>query len=260
MRDHISYSQLEMAAKCMEQWNLRYNEGKIVPPRAVMVRGTCGHRTLEKNFKQKIESKEDLPVEAVKDFFSDEWEKEKFSIAWKPKDLAGESPTKMAGKIKDGGIKMVSAFHTQQSPAIQPVRVEETIDVAFSGDFPKLTMILDRVDINEEIGEVKFVSKSPAADDIENDLQLTIYDLGYRYKYGHRPTKLKKHWAVDTKEVTTLTQEAPSRHSDTIRRLMWRIQSIMDAMQKGVIIPAPSGSWWCSENWCGYWDICKYRP
>lgn len=35
------------------------------------------------------------------------------------------------------------------------------------------------------------------------------------------------------------------------------INQVHKAIQSGVAMPAPEGSWYCSQKWCGYWDQCK---
>lgn len=260
MLDHISHSQIQMFLKCGEQYRQRYIDGKIVPPSAALVRGKCGHHANEINFSQKIETRTDLPIDDVKDAFSDAWEREKYAIAWTEKDLNGDSPSVASGKVKDQGIALVEIFQKEQAPLIQPVAVEQTFDVHFDGPFPKLTGIMDRIDEDEAIAEVKFVSKAPPADDIITDIQLTIYELGYRAQHGRPPKKLRKQWAVSTKVPKTVCQEVDHRDDDTITRLMWRLQVALEALEKGVFIPAPHGAWWCSSIWCGYWTSCKYHP
>lgn len=260
MLDHISHTQINMLLKCGIQYEKRYIDGMIAPPSASLVRGKCGHKTLEKNFRQKIETKQDLPVEEIADTFSDEWERNKYEIVWKKKEIGDLSPAKAGGMFKDTGIALVKKFHADLSPTIQPVAVEDQFEVVFNGPYPKLIGFIDREDEGNEIGEVKFVGKSPSSDDAQSDIQLTIYDLGYRTKHGRPPAKMKKQYAVSTKEPKTVVQEVEHRDDATINRLMWRIQSVMEALQKGVLTPAPAGSWWCSENWCGYWENCKFRP
>jgi hypothetical protein len=260
MLDHISHTQIQMLLKCGIQYQLRYLEKTIIPPNASLVRGRCGHKTLEKNFSQKIETKHDLPAEQVKDIFSDEWEKSKFEIAWSVQDLNGDSPSKATAKFKDSGIRLIGTFHVEQSPLIQPVLVEDKFEVPFEGDYPSLVGVIDRIDEGEEIGEVKFVGKSPQRDDAKTDIQLTIYDAAFRVKYGHPPKKLKKQFAIATKEPKTIVLEEPGRDEATINRLLNRLLVSMQCLKSGIFVPAPQGAWWCSPNWCGYWDQCNYHP
>jgi len=261
-RKHISHSSLNMFLKCGVQYDFRYNRGVIIAPNAVVVRGSCGHKTLEKNFIQKIETHLDLPEDQVKDIFSDEWEESKYSIAWSKKDLDGNSVKKASGIIKDQGIEMVKVFHKEQSPRSQPFAVEQPFEIRFEKGYPDLVGIIDRIDIEDEgyaIGDVKFVSKSPQEDDLKTDIQMTIYSAGYLTKYGSLP-KLKKQFAIATKVPKTKILEEPPRDQNTINRLLWRLEAAFDALENGIFTPAPAGAWWCSEGWCGYWEMCKYRP
>ena len=225
-----------------------------------MVMGKSAHKTEEKNFLQKIETKEDIPLEEIKTTFSDIWDTEKYSIAWTPEELNNSSPKKAEGIFKDKGISLVSVFHIEQAPQIFPVQVEDKFTVEFIGDFPNLTGRIDRIDVNDEIAELKFVSKSPQTDDIKNDIQLTIYDLGFRSKYNRKPSRLKKQWAISTKEPKTITQVCEPRSEDKINRLLFRLERAITGIKKGVFQPAPINAWWCNQKWYGYYLTCDLRP
>lgn len=261
--DHISYSQIQMLLRCGVQYEFRYINGMKIPPPGRVVRGTVGHKALAHNFSQKILSKQDVPVQEIKDVFSDIWEQEKYNISFTDEELQGDSPTKAAGKLKDSGIAMIEAFHEKESPLVQPAAVEDYFEVEFEGDYPKLIGYIDRIDEDEcgepsIISEVKFLSKTPPKDDVKKDLQLTVYDMGFRSKYGRPPKKLKKQFAVDLVKPKADHLEEISREQDTLRRLMFRIQAVFDALQKGIFLPADHGSWACS--YCGYAQLCNYRP
>lgn len=260
MPDHISHTQVQMLLKCGIQYEKRYIDGEIIPPSASLTRGKCGHTTLEYNFRQKVKSERDVTDEAIRDVFSDQWEENRRAIAWSEKDLAGDSVSKAEGRWKDSGIGMVSAFHSERSPQIQPAHVEFPVDVEFGAGVPKLKAVIDRVDRDKSIKEVKFVSKSPSAGDVDTDIQLTIYDMAYRALFGEAPSGLGKQWAVGTKVPETVEQVCRPRSQDTLDRLMNRLWVAMEAIKRGAFLPAAHGSWWCSPVWCGYWQGCKYHP
>jgi hypothetical protein len=249
-----------MLLRCGEQYRRRYVEREIIPPSGSLVRGKCDHRAIEVNFRQKIDTSTDLPVEAVKDFFSDEWEKEKYTIGWTDEELDGESIKKAEARYKDTGIALVEVYHTEVAPSAIPVAVEDKFTVHFEGGYPDLVGIIDRVDEGDQIIDCKFVGKSPAANDIENDIQLTAYDLGYRQTRKKKPNVLRKEFAVATKTPKTVVQEAEARPDDTITRFLFRLEKAMEIISKGIFAPAGNGVWWCSPRFCGYWHSCKYRP
>ena len=258
--DHISYTQLNMLTRCGEQYRRRYIEGEVIAPSAALVRGRSCHKANEKNFKQKIDTEIDLPEEEVVSVFADEWDSGRYNIAWTEEELGMDSPSKAEGKWKDSGVRLISAYHLEQSPLVHPAVVEDAFRVEFHGSFPALSGIMDRITKEGIIEDDKFVSKSPNISDIETDLQMTVYDLGYRTKYGKPPRGLGKRFAVDTKVAKTMCQETVPRDKAVIDRLLYRTERALDAVAKEVFLPPPSGSWWCSKRFCGYWSTCKVKP
>ena len=267
--DHISYSQLNMVLKCGEQYRRRYVKGDIIPPSGTLVRGKCGHRALELNLKQKIETDTDLPTEAVLDEFTDNWEKEKYSIAYGEEELEGRSPKVIEGQLKDSGVGMVRVFHEGDparkveaiSPRIHPLEVEQEFLVEFEETPVKLKGVIDTVDRDHVISDRKFTGKTPSDADALHDDQLSIYDLGHRVKYGTPATRLEKHCAIDLKSgPKTKIVVSPPREEDQLHRILSRLQAGMNAIKSGTFVPAPSGVWWCSPKWCGYWPTCKLHP
>lgn len=258
--DHISHSQLNMLLRCGEQYRRRYLLGEIMPPSGAMVLGSCGHKAEEKNFKQKIESKSDIPLEEVKEEFSSVWEEKKYEIEWKKEDLDGKSVKQVEASEKDRGISLVDVFHREQAPAIQPAFVEEKFEVKFEGGYPKLIGFLDNITDEELILDYKFSKKSPIKDDILNDSQITAYDFGYRAKFGKKPKGMKKIWSVSTKTPKTVMQTTVPREDAQIQRFMLRLEKAMEAIEKEIFLPAAPGSWACSPKWCGYYSSCKLKP
>ena len=265
-QEHLSFSRVGMYLKCGEQFNRRYVKGEIAPPSGSLARGSCGHKALEVNFRQKVSTREDLPGEAIKDAYADSWEAKKYEIAWSDTELKESSPGKLVGRYKDTGIGLVSLFHKELSPSILPVSVEEKITVEFNEDIPPLLTILDRIDEADVvgqaggIGEVKFTAKSPPANDAATDLQLTVYDFAYRVKYGRPPQVMRKQWAVDLKTQKIVEQVVEARADEQITRMLHRLWAAYQGMNKGIFQPAAAGSWWCAPNWCGYWRTCKFHP
>lgn len=258
--DHISHSQLNTLLRCGEQYRRRYLVGDIIPPSGAMVLGSCGHKAEEKNFKQKIESKSDIPLEAVKEEFATVWEDRKLEIEWKKEDLDGKSVKQVEASEKDRGISLVDVFHREQAPGIQPAFVEEKFEVNFEGGYPKLIGFLDNITDEELILDYKFSKKSPIKDDILNDSQITAYDFGYRAKFGKKPKGMKKIWSVSTKVPKTVMQATVPREDTQIERFMLRLEKAMYAIEKEVFLPAAPGSYFCNAKWCGYHSSCSVRP
>lgn len=259
-QDHISFTQLNTYLRCGEQYRRRYIQGDKIPPSGSMVRGRVAHKSEEVNFKQKIETNIDLPIEEVKDYFSDQWEQSKYEIVWAEDELNGESPTKIEGKFKDVGISLVEVYHRELAPSAIPVAVEDPFIIEFQGGYPNLTGIIDRIDEGDQIVDLKFVGKSPSVDDLAKDIQITAYNYGYFYTRKKPPSLLRKEYAIATKIPKTAIQETEPRDADTLNRFLMRLETAMIGIEKGTFLPASHGWWGCGKKWCGFWDSCKVKP
>lgn len=249
-----------MILRCGEQYRRRYVLGEIVPPAGTLIRGRCCHKAEETNFNNKISTKEFLPVEAVKDKFSDEWKQNEGQIGWTEEELGGDSPKTASGKMKDSGVRLIEVFHKEQLVNCDPMLTEKEFTIEFEGGYKPMIGYIDRVDHNDVIADMKFVKKSPVSDDIVEDVQMTSYDLGYRTLFNKPPAKLIKQWSVDTKEPKTVIQECPPRDDKCIQRFLRRLELAMGCLEKGTFLPAPNGAWWCDRRYCGYYDTCLVRP
>jgi len=245
---HVSPSSLEMYDRCGIQWSFRYVLGKKVPPSGALVRGRAFHQAEEKNFKQKIETQKDLPLEEVEAAFSDAYDLE-IQDATLSKD-------ENAGTLKDEGIGGLQVYHQNIASTVQPKLVEASF-TATVADYP-FAVRLDLVDDQNALRDTKTSSKSPVATQADLSPQLTAYDLTYRQVFGQAPTSLKLDYAVLTKTPKTVTLIAKPRTEEVLKVYEEETALKIDAIRKGVFIPAPADSWACSEKYCGYYSICTF--
>lgn len=142
-----------MAARCPEQWRQRYVLGRKTPPAAAMIAGRADHTAIEHSMVQKIETHEDLPVGEVQEMFATIFDQEleesggfrEVEVRNGSEILKGKAE-KLAqlGKIKDSGVKYVAGYHTQVSPHVQPIAVEEEFDLRVA-DLP--VRVTGRIDL-----------------------------------------------------------------------------------------------------------------
>jgi len=261
-QNHISFTQLNMYLRCGEQYYRRYVKGEKLPPSGNMVRGRSCHRAEEINYKHKIETSSDITISEVQDLFSDEWERGKFEIVWRPDELDGASPKLVEAKFKDSGIGLITAYHKEIAPFAHPTNVEQefTVQFQFEGAFTALPLygIIDRID-NDVVIDAKFQSRSPSDNDAQKDIQLVAYQLGYENLKGQKPRKLRKEYSIATKVAKTKIQEIDAHGPERIYRLLFVIERVMEAISKGIFLPATLGHWCCDPRFCGYFDTCKLR-
>lgn len=253
--DHISPSQIAMYLRCPKQWSFRYIDGIIAPPSVSLLVGSAYHDALAVNFMQKIDSFEDLPVGDVLDAFSTSWERQVTRRATRDEednqveeferiDWQEENPH----AAKDTGITLVGTYCKEVAPRIQPVAVEKPCTIEVLG--MKMVGRMDLETDTRRIVDHKTSSKSKTQDEIDRELQPSAYGL-----MTMRPVDFDFHIAVKTQ--TPKIQIVSTRR--TTADVIWFLrlaQQVWAAMTTGICPPNPTG-WWCSEKYCGYWNMCR---
>jgi len=140
--EHWSPSSLSMLRRCPRQWQERYVKGRKERPAEAPVVGTTVHAGLERNFRQKIESHEDIPVAELVEWYDDqgfaetveaEQERRGFEVYW---DTVGKDGKPDLDSIRARGRKMLGAYSNKVSPRIQPSAVESFVSVDFGISVP----------------------------------------------------------------------------------------------------------------------------
>jgi hypothetical protein len=257
-KPHLSYTQLNMLLRCGEQYRRRYIEGERVPPGSAGALGKSFHLAQESNYRQKITSKQDLPMGAVTAAFSDAFDVESKDVLWTPEE-AETGIAKVKGDLKDEGVKLVEVYHTEVAPAVQPESCEEVIPVALDGFPYDLKCVVDLVDDQQIVHDSKTRGKTPTAEEANKSMQLTAYALAYRVsrKEQERGLKLDRVVRNKTPKIVTLPTQ---RTNEQIGRFLETMARAAEAIQGGVFLPAPEGAWYCSPKFCGYYGTCKVRP
>jgi len=242
MINHISHSQIDMWLRCPKQWEYRYIHGIKTPPSGALVVGSCYHKALELNFRQKVHSFKDLPVEECMDNFVDAWDlvtENEEDIQWQ-----GSSP----GHLKDQGVALIDKYIDTTAPTVQPVEVEQRFECRI-GD-TGFVYIMDLLDDNNAVIDHKTSSKMYVQSDVDKSLQASAaaYVLD-------RPIIFYNHVAVKSARP----QIQIVRTIRIRRDIQWwedLALGVLSEMKSGIAPPRPGG-WWCSPKWCGYWPMCR---
>lgn len=257
-KPHLSVSQIEMYTRCPEQYRRRYIEKHIIPPGIAFVRGISFHKGAEYNFKQKINTKQDLPVEQVKEVIASEVDyivKNKGVLLTQEEEKIGKK--KVLGKIKDEAVSLGELFIKDSAPYIQPVVVEDKEIIEIPEASYNLMGVLDVVDEKDVIIDFKTSSKSKSQEEADKSLQLTMYALTFRKKFKRATNGLRLEVFVAKKEpeIQRLTTH---RTVEDVEAFVNRVNSIIKGIKAGVFPPATPGAWWCDPRFCGYYYTCKY--
>lgn len=254
MIEHVSYSSMSMAIKCGEQFRRRYLENEIIPPGVALIRGSSVHRTNELNMKQKIESREDLPLGDLKDCTRDAYvERAKDGIY-----LTKEEQGRKAALLNDGlnqALRATEIYRNDFAPSVQPTAVERRFKIDVGLELP----ILGYIDL-EEVGvvrDLKITGKSWNQQAVDNNLQPVFYSLAYEKETGERPDFFM-HYIVVLKTKTKHDPFYTRAKTGQYEALFHMIEQFIHMLKAGVFLPSDPSNWWCDPKWCGYHSTCKY--
>lgn len=242
--NHLSITQIKMYLRCPLQYKFRYVDGLKIPPVSAITLGRSIHSALEINYSQKIKTKQDLPIHQVTDLFSDLWESD-------VKETIFEEDEK-PGQVKDEGVGLITTYHNQISPTIQPKVVEKDFELSFQNVDYTLKGKLDLVDNQDIIIDHKTTKRSMPEENINTDLQLTCYSLAYRHALGLKEKALRFDVMVRTKKPK-VQQLTTQRTQADLDRFLKILAYVSKAIKTGIFYP--NENYFCGI--CGYKELCK---
>jgi CRISPR/Cas system-associated exonuclease Cas4 (RecB family) len=245
------YNQSELKAylKCGKMWEFRYLQGLKVPPSSALTLGSSVDAAVTANLVQKVESGADLTKEEVLDRYSDTFEELALDTEW---------GTELPGKQKDLGARLVELHHDEVAPTVMPESVQETFTLEMDAGYD-LFGTIDHVEKDGTVVDTKTSRLAYDENAVAKSFQPALYDFAYEATRG----KPAKSFRFDVLVKPTQTkgprlQQVEAKVTQSDREWLFdAIGQVHKAIQAGIALPAPEGSWYCSPKWCGYWDRCK---
>lgn len=253
----LSGSSLNTYLRCGRQWELAYVQRIKRPPSLKMALGTAGHYAAEVDFTQKIESREDLPLDMVLDAFSDSFNKETVD--------SPEVPAKKETKplMHASGIEAMKVWHKDIAPTIQPAMVEQPVQFMLStsvrgGEETNIpwTGTVDLVDEDVLVRDWKFVGKKPDPRNGDYVLNMVGYAIGYRELTGGLENGVVLDHVVRTKTPYHFKVESATVKDESIIAFAGIAESVYNSIGAGSFPPTGLKSGACS--WCGFKRECGY--
>ncbi len=250
-RPRYHQSEIQMYLKCGKMWFFRYAMGIKTPPSAALTVGSSVDFAVSHNLSQKIRSERDLSEEDVLDTFSADFESRKQETKW-----AGADP----GRQKDIGAELIRSHHRVIAPRLRPATVQESFIVRTSAGYD-LGGTMDFTERSGVIVDTKTSRLPYEGNAVRRSIQPALYDYAYEAIRGKSATGFRYDVLVKpTQKNPTRVQQIEARVEQKDREWLFdTITQVHRAIQAGVAMPAPEGSWYCSREWCGYWSICKGR-
>jgi len=250
MPDHLSVSQIKMFLRCPMQYEFGYIKGIKRPPAGVMIVGSAYHNAVASDLKYKKDSGSLLREKDIIDIFSDSFESQ---VNQKKTEEDGDSEEfeeidwgeDNPGNAKDIGTRLAILYHKEWVPNIMPVLVEEYQTVEIAG--VKFVLISDVV-TEDKIIDHKVTTRMYSDSFLASDIQATAY-----YYVHKKPFEF--HLALKQKELK-IKPAYTERNNNDCKFFETVVSRVNKAIESGIFPPNPSG-YMCSEEYCGYWNICR---
>lgn len=261
---HLSASSLKTFSRCPEQWRRYYLKGERERPGAALVWGSADHYAHETNFRQKIVTREDLPLGDVMDAFAQ-------GVAESIDSYGGELEVEWGrvrlADVKDTGSRLVAAYHMKVSPLVYPVEngVEERFEIQVD-QVPVPVIGYVDVETDKTVLDAKTASARVEEPKPEWRLQALLYQAA-RLKpvEFHVKTKTKTPAVYTARDYpglrVPLNEAYVERQLDRVRYLVRRIAALF--LEFGPDEPWPSTApdvGWRDQvcNFCGYRPNCAW--
>jgi len=252
-RPNYHQSAIKTFLMCGQRYMFRYVDGIRMPIGVAATTGSAVDTAINHNLAHKVKTGECVTLEEALDVCATDFEKRLPETSFHEDEKPGE--------FKDAALSIVKAHTQGLATALKPVAVQMEFVVETDAGFD----IGGTIDIIEEDGQLrdtKTASRQRASSyEVNRSFQPALYDYAFTAITGRQSPG----WAFDifTRPTKTLGVEYKPKYGKVTAAdhewLFNGINQVHRAITAGIALPAPEGSWYCSEKWCEYWAICKGR-
>lgn len=262
IRPHLSVSQLTMYIRCSMQYYFRYVLGLKERPSLRMLNGTAGHTAVEYNYRKKINTKADEPLERILDIFSDAYDAE--TAVLEPSDL---QPGDDLGTVKDETVETLKIWRLTEAAKHTPLAVEAEInlivprDESFQIEIPPVTGRIDLIETNGTLDN-KFAGRMKSQIEVDLSDQLDTYDAALIQKGITLPSVGLTVFTPPGKTVPPKVQTiwrdpkylTPEARMSRMERVFYKFRTAWRGILAGDYMPVDDPK---ICGWCGYLDRCQ---
>jgi hypothetical protein len=161
----LSPSQVRTFLDCPVRWDFKYRHRLPDPQTSNLALGKAVHAALGENFRQKIETREDLPVTGVMALFRQAWSEQRGETEFAESEDADE-----IGKC---GEALVMRYMEEIAPFVQPAASELFVAGEIGG--VRVQGIIDVVDEDHRILDLKTRTRRPPSISFSDVFQVATY-------------------------------------------------------------------------------------
>jgi len=252
-----SYSKISSYFFCAKKYEYRYVQERPAPAKPELAFGVALHAALEANFDQKVESRQDLPLEKVLEVFRGSLNE----------GLAAVPDEKLRGAadfhyLRGMGEHLLEKYMAERAPALQPA--PRGVECFFNLPLPsghQITGKFDLLDTDWVLRDFKTSSK-PYDPRKADKTQLVIYAWACEKLFGRLPKALcfdvfvkgdGAEGAIRLQDPVMFPTPSAADMAMVARNLDKQIDRILDAQNRDAFH-------WAFEpircHWCEYQEPC----
>ena len=237
----LSPTQVRTFLDCSAKWWFRYGLRLPEPKTSSLALGSAVHEAIAENFRQKIETRQDLDLFGITALFRQSWARQRDETDFQP----DEDPD----QLRLLGEQLVQKYLEEAAPSVDPAGVEFEVAGRIGG--VPVRGFVDLMDVHGAIIDVKTASRKPSGISFDHVLQLATY----RSLSPHASGEARLDTLVKTKTVQlvqhrcTLTE--PDLHA---ARVLYPL--VQEGIRGGLYFPNRR-SLLCSRRNCAFWSHCE---
>lgn len=255
---YYSQSKLGMWERCGEQYRRRWIEGEVIPPGVAALRGTAVHEGARANFRQKLESREDLPAGEIVEVAVEKIRTEAAGGVMLTEDEVARGLKAVIAEAIDETARYARAHAELQAPDYQPLIVEERISIPSGLEGVELQGTIDLLDDQQRLVDLKTKAKTPAERDVHVSPQLTLYSALAKARTKQEPKSVRQDVLVGLKRGVERRVLETTRGPADYAALAQRLTAMDASIKAGHFPPASPEHWACSPSYCGYYRTCRF--
>jgi hypothetical protein len=237
----LSPSQVRCFFECQARWWFKY--GLQLPERknSSLALGLAVHQALEVNFREKLETQEDLETTGVVIVFREAWMEQVPQTEF----ASGESQ----GDLRRLGERLVAKYMDEVAPKVEPAAVELDVQGEIAG--VAVRGRVDVLDVEGRLIDFKTASRRPSYVAPDYAFQLATY----RQITPGASGEVRIDSLVKTQTVQ-IVQQAYTVEEPDIRATQVLYPMAQKAMGTGMYCPNRQ-SMLCSQKHCSFWKHCE---
>lgn len=242
----LSASRVNTFLICPYRYYCQYCEELTKLPTAPLAIGGIFHESTKHNYRQKCDTRQDLPISDVLDIFSAEFDATEIEFH------ADEE----RGKEKDSGIGILREYQAVVAPGVQPVEAEARFVMKFKN---KPWVFTGRTDVVDETGivmEIKTTSRSLKAPKPNHLLQTYGYTQAIRRKLQSKGIEARIDYAIRARDPKVISFPVNVTDSEE-RYFLTLISQVAKAIEAEAWPPNRVSNNLCSRKYCQYWHECE---